>query len=73
MADVNAHGQWALLAIANEAMQASSNHTSNNAGKDSSGISWSTVLKGFLPMLTIALGFAANYLVETTLPSSFLC
>ncbi|KAI4720243.1 hypothetical protein E4T48_03422 [Aureobasidium sp. EXF-10727] len=64
MADVDAPGQWALLAIANEAMQASSNHTSNHAGKDSSGFSWSTVLKGFLPMLTIALGFAANYLID---------
>ncbi|KAH0367541.1 hypothetical protein KCU65_g4516, partial [Aureobasidium melanogenum] len=57
--------QWALLAFANEAMQASTNHTSHAANNNNShGISWWMVLKGFLPMLTIALGFVGNYLMN---------
>lgn len=70
MGDIHAPDQWALLALANEAMQASTNQTAH-AGNNSSGISWSTVLKGFLPMLTIALGFVGNYLVRLPHPSLF--
>lgn len=63
MGDIHAPDQWALLALANEAMQASANQTTH-AGNNSSGISWSMVLKGMLPMVTIALGFVGKYLVR---------
>ncbi|KAG9682972.1 hypothetical protein KCU95_g13710, partial [Aureobasidium melanogenum] len=52
MSEVHAPDQWALLTFANEAMQASTNQTSH-AANSNSGISWSMVLKGLLPMLTI--------------------
>ncbi|KAG9555131.1 hypothetical protein KCU71_g17108, partial [Aureobasidium melanogenum] len=64
MGDVHAPDQWALLALANEAMQVSANHTSHAADNNSYGISWSMVLKGILPMLTIALGVVGNYLMN---------
>ncbi|KAK6006294.1 hypothetical protein QM012_006704 [Aureobasidium pullulans] len=63
MGDTHAPDQWALLAFANEALQASTNQTAH-AGNSSSGISWSMVLKGFLPMLTIGLGLVGSYLMH---------
>jgi hypothetical protein len=65
MGDVHAPDQWALLAFANEAMQVSANHTSH-AANSNSGIGWSMVLKGLLPMLTVGLGLIGSYLVYKT-------
>ncbi|THZ49869.1 hypothetical protein D6C77_01902 [Aureobasidium pullulans] len=54
-----------LINLANEAMWHSSNHTSNNPVNDSnSSIDWIWVLKGLLPMITIALGFATRSLMD---------
>lgn len=64
MSEVHAPDQWALLTFANEAMQASTNQTSH-AANSNSGISWSMVLKGLLPMLTVGLGLIGSYLVGT--------
>ncbi|KAG9521853.1 hypothetical protein KCU93_g7250, partial [Aureobasidium melanogenum] len=63
MGDVHAPDQWALLAFANEAMQVSANHTSH-AANSNSGIGWSMVLKGLLPMLTVGLGLIGSYLLH---------
>ncbi|KAI5207386.1 hypothetical protein E4T39_01962 [Aureobasidium subglaciale] len=60
----NARDQWALLALANEAMQYSANSTSNTSNKNSNGIDWLMVVKGVLPMITIALGLGGRYLMD---------
>lgn len=62
-------GQWALLALASAATQASTNQTNdmnNNTGKDS-GIDWLTLFKSILPMLTLLLGLVGQYLVKNPL------
>ena len=61
-------GQWALLALASAATQASTNQTNdmnNNTGKDS-GIDWLTLFKSILPMLTLLLGLVGQYLVRNS-------
>jgi hypothetical protein len=66
-------GQWALLALASAATQASTNQTNdmnNNTGKDS-GIDWLTLFKSILPMLTLLLGLVGQYLVRNSPSSRF--
>jgi len=60
-------GQWALLALAGAASQATGNQTAaagNNTNKGSSP-DWQTIVKGMLPMVTLFLGFIGQYLVKT--------
>lgn len=60
-------GQWALLALASAATQASTNQTSDTGNNSIKGSNtdWLTIFKGFLPMLTLILGFPGQYLVST--------
>lgn len=60
-------GQWALLALAGAASQASTNVTgpSNSNTDKSSNIEWLTIVKGALPMFTLFLGFVGQYWVRT--------
>ncbi|KAI5209837.1 hypothetical protein AUEXF2481DRAFT_30335 [Aureobasidium subglaciale EXF-2481] len=62
--NVNARDQWALLALANEAMQFSVNSTADGTKKDSNGVDWLMVVKGLLPMITLALGFGGRTLMD---------
>ncbi|KAH0293211.1 hypothetical protein M436DRAFT_45611 [Aureobasidium namibiae CBS 147.97] len=59
-------GQWALLALASAATQASTNSTSDTGNNTIKGSNtdWLTIFKGFLPMLTLILGFPGQYLLS---------
>jgi hypothetical protein len=57
-------GQWALLALASAATQASTNSTNDNT-KKASDIDWLTIVKSGLPMFTLAVGFIGQYWVRT--------
>jgi hypothetical protein len=60
-------GQWALLALASAATQASTNSTNHPNGntKKGSDLDWITILKSGLPMFTLAVGFIGQYWVRT--------
>jgi hypothetical protein len=62
-------GQWALLALASAATQASTNSTNDNT-KKGSDMDWLTIVKSGLPMFTLAVGFIGQYWVRTG-PSYF--